>query len=105
MGAVIHAQLLTRDGWGVIGMLAYIVTPTFYSPELEGQELIYYIEPEFRSYKYAVQLIRAAEQDMFDRGATRITMGNTSGHRSASVEKLYTRLGYKSLSGNFYKEE
>jgi GNAT superfamily N-acetyltransferase len=102
--SVLHGRLLLDDESNIVGALLYIVAPTFYSPAIEANELVFYIQPEHRSYKAARKLVQSAEQDAFDLGAVRFIMGNSGGHRDKSIEKLYTRLGFYSASGTYYKE-
>ena len=105
MKEMLHGQVLIDSNGEIRGAIIFLLAPTFYSPCLEASELVYFIEPEFRSYRNAVHLIKKASEDVFSKGAVRVTMGNSGGHRTATIEKLYTRLGFHPASGTYYKEE
>lgn len=98
-----HCQILLNSDEDIVGCLLYIISPSFFSPDLEATELMYFIDPAYRSYKDAVRLIRAAEDDAFSYPIKRFTIGNSSGYRSESMEKFYKRLGYYPSSGNYCK--
>lgn len=86
------------------GVLLYALAPTFFSPVLEASELAFFIHPEYRSYRNAVSLIKSATTQAFCLGAVRITLGNSSGHRADSINKLYSRLGFSFIGGSHYKD-
>lgn len=99
----VQGSVLIQDG-EIQGVLLYALAPTFFSPVLEASELAYFISPEYRSYRNAVGLIKSATAQAFDLGAVRITLGNSSGHRVDSINKLYSRLGFSFIGGSHYKD-
>lgn len=97
------AFLLTSDngalfvldvGGQVAGMVGMTVVPNHLSGELQGSEVAFYVEPDYRRGRAALRLLDAAEQWAVDQGARALQMIAPPGSMAGT---LYERRGYQVL--------
>lgn len=91
--------LVAEENGQIVGLLALIIAPHFYSAEPTATELMWYCEPEFRHSFTAVALMRAAEKIAREAGC--ISMVLTA--PTKEVGKAYQSLGYREIETNYRK--
>lgn len=91
--------LYERDGRAV-GLLAFFIFPHWFSGELTGHEVMWWVEPEHRRSFIAIALLRAAERMAREAGATRMQFTAPT----EEVGRAYEALGYKKLEVGYQKE-
>ena len=101
-GVLVGAVLVQDEQ--LVGALMGVISMDLYEPLYTCSEVIYYIEPEYRSLRAAKALFNKFEREAKDKGAARLVFGTTSGHRVQSTKKLYKYLGFVERGGAFTKE-
>ncbi len=98
-----HAIILVAEGQErLIGMLAAILHPFYFNiNHLTGQELVWWIEPEYRTGTAGIRLIKAIEQWAKSNGAKTFSMISLAVNRR--VEQIYERRGYSPSENLFIK--
>jgi hypothetical protein len=91
--------LWEEDDKRVTGILAFILLPHYFTGEMTAQEIMWFVEPQFRKGCPSFRLLWAAEALAKSLGAT--TMQFTAPTRNAAA--LYERFGYKPLEMTFEK--
>lgn len=86
-GSVLVAE---QDGV-LVGVIAFITMPHWFSGEVTATEMIWYVEPEHRAGGVAMRLMWASESLAKSLGATRMAFTAPT----PQVGELYTRFGYK----------
>lgn len=77
-----------------IGMLGIVIAPMFFNFAVTfAQELMWWVDTDARGSGAAMRLIREAEGEARDRGASRIHMLRLP-NSPAHVASIYDRLGY-----------
>jgi GNAT superfamily N-acetyltransferase len=92
--------LWVEDDGRISGILAFLLLPHYFTGELTAQEIMWYVEPEYRKGCAALRLMWAAEEMARNLGA--VTMQFTAPTRETSA--IYQRFGYKPLEMTFEKE-
>ena len=82
------------DGTDMVGCIAYIISPSFQSAELDANIIVFYIEPKYRTYRNAATLLGSMVELSKMAGVKHIRAVASTGYRSRSVEKLYSRFGF-----------
>ena len=96
--------LFVAEGDGLIGMIGGILYPAYFNKgQKTGQELFWWVEPQSRGGKDAVQLMRALMQWAQEAGAGTFSMLSIEPLRIDSVERLYLRNGFKPLERTYMK--
>jgi GNAT superfamily N-acetyltransferase len=102
-------KLITENGkvllWedselGVCGILAFVVSPHFFTAELVAGEVMWYVKPEARSTGAALHLFWEAERQAKDMGAKKMQFTAPT----EAVEVAYRRLGYSKQEVLYQKE-
>lgn len=100
---VIHNQngrvLVAEEDGKVIGLMALILFPHYFSGELTAGELMWYVEPEFRQSFTSLALLRGAERLARDAGAKRMQFTAPT----SDVASAYKSLGYSQVEVSFQK--
>jgi len=91
--------LVAEQDEKLIGLLAFIVFPHYFSGELTAGEVMWYVEPEFRSSFTALQLLRGAERMARSFGAKYMQFTAPT----AEVGRAYEALNYKQVEVSFQK--
>lgn len=95
---------LVRSDGELLGVLLGLKTllSTSFSPV--ATELLWYVKPEYRRGKYALQMVREFEKWAEAEGCHMISMGNMANDSMDRTGKFYERLGYKLSEQTFYKD-
>lgn len=94
------AVLVADAGDGrAVGLLAVLVTPHPFSGEAVADELIWYVEPEYRVGGVGLTLLREAEEAARMMGAKRMKLTAPSIDTAA----LYKRCGYDFIEAGFVR--
>jgi len=92
--------LIALEDGKIIGLLAFILFPHYFSSELTAGELMWYVLPEYRQSFTAIALLRAAERMARELGAKRMQFTAPTDEVAAA----YARLGYSQIEVSFQKE-
>lgn len=94
-----------QDGM-IIGMVAFIVFPHFFTGQITATEMIWFVEPEFRRISswpdgsVAIQLLREAENSARSMGAVKMQFTAPR----PQVAGLYERFGYTETEVGFQRD-
>lgn len=91
--------LLWEEGSEVVGLLAFIVFPHYFTGELTAGELMWYVEPEFRAGGSAMRLFWAAEEMARELGAKKLQFTAPN----EAVGAIYKRFGFQQIEVMFQK--
>ena len=83
------AVLVSEQSSRVVGVLAFIIFPHYFTGQLTANEMIWYIEPEARKGGIGMRLMWAAERMAKAMGAVRMQFTAPT----VEVGKLYERFG------------
>lgn len=92
--------LYENDNGKVVGLLAFIIFPHYFTQEPTATEIMWYVEPEERVGGGGLKLMWEAEKMAKTMGAKRF--GFTA--PTEEVAALYKRFGYKQIEVSFQKE-
>lgn len=92
--------LYQNDGGNVVGLLAFIIFPHYFTGALTATEIMWYLLPEERAGGGALKLLWEAEKEAKAMGATR--MGFTA--PTMEVSALYNRFGYDFVEASYQKD-
>lgn len=67
-------------------------------------ELLWYVKPEYRRGKYALQMVREFEKWAKAEGCHMISMGNMANEYMDRTGKFYERIGYKLSEQTYFKD-
>lgn len=76
--------------------------PTSFLPV--ATELLWYVKPEYRRGKYALQMVREFEKWAKAEGCHMISMGNMANEYMDRTGKFYERIGYKLSEQTYFKD-
>lgn len=93
--------LLLDDTGHPVGFLAGMIYSTLFHPEKIATEIAWYVKPEFRKSRKALELMNAFEYWAEMNKCTRVCMSSLN---DSKVEKLYNRKGYEKIEESFMKE-
>lgn len=88
------ACVYEEDG-EVQGFFLGTCTPCFFSEDLVGNEMCFYVNRDHRSYLVASAIVKAFDEFCAERSAKRITIGSSAGVVSMSYLKFLEKLGFK----------
>lgn len=87
--------LVAISGPLVVGMVGALVYPAWFNGRhLTGQELFWWVDPEFRGRGHGMALYRALEERIIAQRVNSFTMGATETLKPDSVARFYAREGY-----------
>jgi GNAT superfamily N-acetyltransferase len=92
--------LVAEEEDRLVGLLAFILFPHYFSGEPTAGEVMWYVEPEHRPGGIALKLLWAAEELAKTLGAVRMQMTSPT----ADVASIYQRFGYKQIEVSYQKE-
>jgi hypothetical protein len=98
LGKVLLWEEEEADG-KVTGILGFILVPHYFTGEMIAQELMWYVEPEYRKGCAALKLLWEAQTIAKRLGAKMMQFTAPT----SSAAKLYDRFGYKLLEVTFEK--
>lgn len=84
---------VAQDEQGLIGMLVLFVVPVFYSEALEAGDLAFYVVPDRRGTRAAVQLLHFGEMWASARASV-MRLGLTTGVRTDQSARFLEKAGY-----------
>lgn len=91
----VDTLLVAISGPLVVGMVGALVYPAWFNRRhLTGQELFWWVEPEFRGRGHGMALYRALEERIIGQKVDSFTMGVTETLKPDSVARFYAREGY-----------
>lgn len=88
----------------ITGMIVGFVAPHYFTEALIAADLLCYVLPENRGGTYGYRLIKKFEQWAYERGASIVTLGITTGVTTERTASLYKKLGYQQ-SGILLRKE
>ena len=88
----------------VVGFFVGVVTPHWFGPDLVGQDLGMYIDPEHRGGTTAMRFMKRFEDYCKQRGAVTVVLGSSADISTDTARRLYTGLGYKECGFLAHKE-
>lgn len=89
----------------IVGITCCLLFPFYCNVNvILGQELFWYVKPEFRSSGIANQIKQLLEDEAKARGATNFIMGSIPGLRDVVLARLYKRQGYEPCENTFIKK-
>lgn len=98
-----HGLLLVLDVDGCIaGMFGAAIVPHMFSGELTANEVVWWVDPEYRGGSHALRMLRWFDEWAADRGAKRQQMVAPFGE--ARLHDVYQRLGYAPLETVYQRE-
>lgn len=92
--------LVAEEDGKLNGVIAFIISPHYFSGELIACEMIWYVEPEHRKGGVAMRLFWEAEKLAKSMGAKRMQFTAPTD----AVAGVYARFGYKQIEVTFQKE-
>lgn len=95
-----YAYLLVIDG-RCRGIIAGIGVKSMTAQTMMYQELIWYVEREYR--RFGVDLLKKAEIRLKDLGFGSMIMAVLENSKTEKIKRLYDRLGYKVFETHFIK--
>lgn len=101
IGAAFVAE--TEEG-DLIGIVAGVKFPLWMSPEhTAGQEIMYYVKPEFRRSKAGKKLFNAFEKWAREVGADYVTVASPSNENEKRLGTMYESKGYSPVERHYTK--
>ena len=98
-----NMTILVIDADGEIeGALVGLISELYMSHTVQATELAWFVTKDYRGKPASIRLVKSFEKWAKDKGAMQIGMGDISG--ISTLEKLYTRLGYKIAESVYLKE-
>lgn len=91
--------LVDVEGDKIVGILAFVIYPHYFTAKLTAIELMWYFLKEYRIGLRAIELLRYAEKMARELGATKFQFTSPTD----AVGKAYERLGYKALETAYQK--
>ncbi len=95
-----HGIFLITDN----GFLLGAVAEYWFGPAKYAFELLLYVKPEARGSSEAPTLVKAYAAAAKALGAVDIHVENSTGYESEKVERLFAKLGFTRVGGNFIME-
>lgn len=87
-----------------VGVIAGLVYDTWFNSKVRtGQDLFWWIEPEYRNFASANRMLQTLEAWAHDSGALWFTLAATETMRPQSLEKWYRRKGYELSERHFIR--
>lgn len=101
-----HGYMLGLVGSNGVLQGVLLGTVTFLSTSFSpvATELLWYVKPEYRRGKYALQMVREFEKWAKAQGCQMISMGNMANNSMETTGKFYQRLGYKLSEQTYFKD-
>lgn len=90
-------------GREVHGALAAFCTPSHVNGDLCAQEVFWYVLPEHRGGRLALQLFNAFEKWAAEQGARTITVGHLAAINPDQMRRFYEKRGYHLLEHHYLK--
>ncbi len=97
--------ILVGEKGRVEGVIAgVIISSIFDKKDIFCQEIIWYVSPENRRSKMAIELIKEFTKKAKEKGASKLTMGHMQNLHPVSMNNLYTKRNFKLMEFQYIKE-
>lgn len=96
-----ESSMIFIGNGGAVGAIIY---PHYFTGQLTGQELFWWVQRASRGGGEAIKLLRKIERWAAEKGALTFTMISLEGLSPERVGKLYTRLGYRPIEHSYTKD-
>lgn len=84
-----------KDG-EIIGMTGGITYPMYFNQDsISGQEMFWYVEPEYRNGTIGIKMLREMEKQAKERGCDTFTMISEDYLNPEALDKMYLKSGYR----------
>ncbi len=104
-GGVDGCLLVASDQGKAVGFLMAMVYPCWFNENIKtGQDLVWWIEPEYRSFKLARAMFDALEHWAREQGAHFFIMALTESMDPERLGRWYERRGYKLTERHYAKD-
>jgi GNAT superfamily N-acetyltransferase len=87
----------------IIGFLAGVIGPYFFSTRKRVSDIGFYVLPEYRGSRVAIKLLAALENWAKDNNITDVCIGQTTAVNMEKTQQFYNRMGYKTVGFNTIK--
>lgn len=91
---------VAKDGDKIIGTISGYVSPIWFSNDIMGQEVFWYVDPEYRG-KVGTKLLNALEFNLKEKGATIINMVHLC--NGMDLTRFFYKKGYRKSEEAFIK--
>lgn len=93
---------LFKDG-ALVGGISGMMTPDLFDARLTAQEFFWFMDAAHRSGTGAMRLLKSFEAWGKERGAVEMRMVHMVGKNDAQLERIYKKLGYRTLEVCYVK--
>jgi len=87
----------------IIGFLAGVKGPYFFSARMRICDIGFYVVPEHRGSRAAIRLLAALENWAEENNIVDVCIGQTTAVNMEKTQQFYNRLGYKTVGFNTVK--
>lgn len=95
---------VAEDAGRIVGGIGGLYAPLYFNDQHRiAQEMFWWVEPDYRSTRAAVMLLRAIERAVTDAGCSWWTMILLEGDNAERIERFYRRDGYRPSERVFTK--
>lgn len=91
--------LVSEEEGKLTGLVGFILYPHFFTGEMTGIELMWWVEPEYRQSMTGIVLIRAAQRIAKEMGAKKMQFTAPT----PEVGRAYEALGYRQVEIGYQK--
>lgn len=88
----------------LVGFIICSVVKSFYGPDLQAHELAMYVAPEYRQKGVAPLLVQAYVSWAREKGAVRVSAGNSAGTEDRAYTRLFGKEGFCVAGSLMWKE-
>lgn len=87
----------------IIGFLAGVIGPYFFSTKMRVCDIGFYVIPEYRGSRAAIRLLAALENWAKENNVADVCIGQTTAVNMEKTQQFYNRLGYSTVGFNTIK--
>lgn len=98
-----NAIYLAQEKDKLIGFIAGMVQPYFFSQRKRVTDMGFFVQPEHRGSSAAIKLVKALENWAKENNIVDVCLGQTTAVKLEETQKFYKRLGYKTVGFNTVK--
>ena len=88
----------------IVGMFIGFVAPCFFSDVIQATEIVWYVEPDHRGSRKALEMLDLFEEWAEFKGAVCSNLMNLDVLNADKVAKMYNKRGYRLVENTFVKE-
>lgn len=97
-------MILAMDGDKPVGFIAAVASETLLTRDKLAHEMAWWMEPEYRKSRVALELVQAYEFWAKKVGCKLIQMSTVETDQVEKISKYYSRKGYRLIERSFLKE-